>query len=189
MKKILLIIALVLGITASANAQVKNSGFKVIGTAGFGISWVKGGIFADGLIGHTKTIFGSVDPQLELTAGGNVSSNLFIGVGIGYEARCGVRKCDGTQHELKVPATLRFYVSPESSEGFILDIKGGYSRLFANGDNGINGGNLFIGPGYIFDRRFALSLGYEGSYVKYSEMGETFKWNFNGIAAKFSMEI
>ena len=93
----------------------------------------------------------------------------------------------GTVSELKIPATLRFYVSPERSKGLIIDVKGGYSRLLSDG--GMNGGNLFVGPGYMFSRRCAISLGYEGSFFRKSVLGLTSKASYNGLAARFSIEF
>ena len=187
MKKILLIIALIVGISTGANAQIKSSGFKLIGSAGFGASWLTIGASVKGEGSASQSGFGTINPQFELTAGANVTPNLFIGLGVGYDARCGVSNLGGTANEVKIPATLRFYVSPQNSKGFIIDLKGGYSRLC--GDGGMNGGNLFVGPGYMFSRRCAISLGYEGSYFRYSKGGGTLTYSYNGLAARFSVEF
>ena len=187
MKKILLVIALIFGITTGANAQFKSEGFKLIGSVGVGISWVKAGMNILGLEGDGTT-FGTVNPQLELTAGVNVMPELFIGVGLGYDARCGVTNLEGTQNELKVPAHVRFYTTPERNGGIIIDVKGGYSRLFING-GGMNGGNIFIGPGYMFSGKYAISLGYEGSFFRYKDDLAKLTCSYNGIAARFTYEF
>ena len=187
MKKILLVLALIAGISTVANAQIKSSGFKLIGSAGLGISWASAGVSGSGESVTLASGFGAVNPQVELTAGANVIPQLFIGIGLGYEARCGVKDCSGTQNELKIPATLRFYVNPERSNGVIFDVKGGYSRLFQEGED-MNGGNLFIGPGYMFGR-CAVSLGYEGSFFRHNVPGGAITFNHNGLAARFSIEF
>ena len=187
MKKTLLIIALILGIT-SANAQSKTSGFKLIGSLGLGVSWINAGL---NILGEhaSGTAFGSFNPHGELTAGVNVMPELFIGLGLGYDARCGVSNFKGdTQNELRVPAHVRFYTSPERNGGIIIDVKGGYSRLFING-GGLNGGNVFVGPGYMFGD-CAISLGYEGSFfrVAKNEAGNM-SLNYHGISARFTYEF
>ena len=179
MKKFILIIAIVLGITASANAQIKTEGFKLIGSLGLGTSWETVGAGGESMSGY-----GTIDPQVEITAGANVISNIYLGAGIGYVSRCGVKDVEDTFHELKVLGHVRFYATPENNSSFIVDVKGGYSRMFANG-SGLNGGNVFVGPGYMFNRKCAISLGYDGSFFKFYGIST----NYHGIAAKFTMEF
>ncbi|MCF0204267.1 MAG: hypothetical protein HUK12_03040 [Muribaculaceae bacterium] len=189
MKKFLLIIAVVLGLTASVNAQVKTSGFKLIGSLGLGVSWANVGVNVTDFGKDSESAFGFINPHGELTAGVNVIPNIFIGIGLGYDARCGVSNAKGTtQNELRVPAHVRFYTTPERGSGIIIDVKGGYSRLFVSG-GGFNGGNLFVGPGYMFGG-CALSLGYEGSFFRVikNEAGNL-SYNFHGISARFTYEF
>ena len=86
MKKVFLIIIAILGM-ASAKAQIKDSGLRVIGEIGLGI----GTISDEG--------FGTINPSIECSFGANVMSQIFLGGGIGYDTQIGIIDAEGTYHE------------------------------------------------------------------------------------------
>lgn len=83
MKKVFLIIIAILGM-ASAKAQIKDSGLRVIGEIGLGI----GTISDEG--------FGTINPSIECSFGANVMSQIFLGGGIGYDTQIGIIDAEGT---------------------------------------------------------------------------------------------
>ena len=107
MKKVFLIIIAILGM-ASAKAQIKDSGLRVIGEIGLGI----GTISDEG--------FGTINPSIECSFGANVMSQIFLGGGIGYDTQIGIIDAEGTYHEGKIFAHGRYYFS---SNNAIIDLK------------------------------------------------------------------
>lgn len=183
MKKILLLIAILLG-AMSANAQFakmkqdfslnhtdfKDSGLKIIGELGVGVDWCS--------IKYFGTAFGLIAPDLDISLGTHVLPQLFVGGGLGYNVLCGVSDLSGgTGHELKLFAHGRYYFSP-AGQSAIVDLKLGYKRNFSGESNAFD---LFIGPGYMFNNKYAVALGYSGSFYNDSSL--------HGIAAKFSVEF
>ena len=151
MKKVLLIIVALFGI-ASANAQFKDSGFKMIGEVGTGISTFTGG---------GVSLFGAITPGTEFSFGANLSPQIFLGVGLGYDALIGISDVEGaTDHEGKVFAHGRFYLSSEGN-GAIIDLKAGYKRNFTSE---MGAADIYVGPGFMFGGKFTLSAGYAGSF-------------------------
>ena len=150
MKKVLLIIVALFGI-ASANAQFKDSGFKMIGEVGTGISTFTGG---------GESLFGAITPGTEFSFGANLSPQIFLGVGLGYDALIGISDVEGTDHEGKVFAHGRFYLSSEGN-GAIIDLKAGYKRNFTSE---VGAADIYVGPGFMFGGKYTLSAGYTGSY-------------------------
>ena len=151
MKKVLLIIVALFGI-ASANAQFKDSGFKMIGEVGTGIStFTCGG----------ESLFGAITPGTEFSFGANLSPQIFLGVGLGYDALIGISDVEGaTDHEGKVFAHGRFYLSSEGN-GAIIDLKAGYKRNFTSE---MGAADIYVGPGFMFGGKYTLSVGYAGSF-------------------------
>lgn len=174
MKKIIFILVAMLGI-ASANAQFKDSGFKVIGEVGSNVTrmFVDGG--GDG--------FGIVAPGAEVSLGTNVCPNFFVGGGVGYDAWVSVGdlkdSMSDTYHEIKAFAHGRYYMSAEGN-GLIADVKLGYKRNLSF-DLNQDAFDIFVGPGYMFGGKFTVTAGYSGSFHK--------EFKLHGAALKFGMEF
>ena len=176
MKKILLILVVILS-AASANAQFKDSGFKIIGEAGLGFNWatMSGG-------GESISGFGYISPGLQASFGGMLCNQVFLGGGLGYEAAIGTGSDSVTFHGLRLFAHGRFYTTPVGN-GLIIDVKLGYKRIL--NDGGCNTFDFFVGPGYMWGGKYAIALGYGNSLNKTA--GLTTMWH--GPAAKFSIEF
>ena len=162
MKKAFLIIIAILGM-ASAKAQIKDSGLRVIGEIGLGI----GTISDEG--------FGTINPSIECSFGANVMSQIFLGGGIGYDTQIGISDAEGTYHEAKIFAHGRYYFS---SNNAIIDLKLGYKRDFSNDTDACE---VFVGPGYMFCDKYNVSVGYLGSYYDGTSV--------HGGAIKFGIEF
>ena len=161
MKKFLLVFAAIFAIATTANAQFKDSGFKIIGEVGAGVNWVEGK-------------FGTVTPGLDITFGANLGPKFFLGAGVGYNASIGVGDGSGSTNHLNVFGHGRIYFA--GGNGFILDLKAGYKRIF-EGDGG-NAFTYFIGPGFMFKDRQALTIGYVGTvYSGGTEHGPAIKYS------------
>lgn len=177
MKKVLLVIVALMGI-AGANAQFKDSGLKIIGEVGTGVSVARASI-----LGFSETSFGMLTPGLEISLGANVAPQFFIGGGVGYDAQVGVSDFSGTSHEAKAFAHGRYYFSSEGN-GVIADLKVGYKRNFSEE---MNAADIFVGPGFMFGDKFTLSVGYAGTF--YSTGIDGLSLNTHGGAIKFGIEF
>lgn len=177
MKKVILIAIAILGI-ANANAQYKDSGFKVIGEVGTGISSATSTIKYGG-VSVSGSAFGMLTPGVEFSLGANVMPQLFVGGGVGYDAIVGVSDFSGSEvgHEAKAFIHGRYYFSSEGN-GAIADVKAGYKRNFT-GD--LNAADVFVGPGYMFGGKFTISAGYAGTYYDGLKL--------HGGALKFGIEF
>ena len=183
MKKLLLILAVVLS-AASANAQFKDSGFKTIGELGLGFNWCRFGTE----IGSASA-FGMITPTIQASFGSMLCSQVYLGGGIGYAAYAPVSTFkeagfSKTVHGLKLFAHARFYTATEGN-GVIIDTKLGYQKAFGGYD--INMFDFFVGPGYLFSDRYAITVGYAGSVSGKDSYGTTMLWH--GPAVKFSLEF
>ena len=174
MKRLFLILALICSVT-TASAQVKDHGVKFIGALGSSVSWVH-----ELKIGYEGTSFGAFAPLADVSVGGMVNSNLFLGAGVGYNAVffAGSYKKYAAAHEGKVFVHGRYYFTPSYGQTVLFDCKFGYNRAFSDTQSALG---LFFGPGYLFADRYAVSVGYSGSFYK--------DGGIHGVAAQFSVEF
>ena len=172
MKKFLLALAVTLSVFGANAQSFKSMGIKVIGELGLDIEWATGK-------GVKGSYFGMITPGIDISVGKNVMPQLFLGGGLGYDIKNGVRHFSvfSSAHEVKFFGHGRYYFEPAGSN-LIADLKLGYKRNVTAESNAFE---MFIGPGYMFSNKYAVSLGYNGSFYNGSSA--------HGLSFNFSVEF